>query len=558
MDEIPAKVEDVLRTQHSELIDRLDAWLARLEGAVDRSRVVAFAPPSLQDGSDRPQEMSWALGAMDREESPPASPGRRKTIMVQQYEEAQDEAIRFESHHLNNIFDEDVPQSRTAACWSACQSKAERISTSVAFNIAVAFIIISNSIFLGVQLEWSAASTRNGSPDAGEEAGRAFMIGHLLYAVIFTLEMAVRFVAIGPWKFFCGKDYVWNWLDMTVVIPAWIELAIDIGGSANNFRVIRVFRITRLLQLIRSVRLVRFISAFRELVLSVIDTVRQVVWAMLLLVLMIYSFGILFTDMALQYLEETSDPVLDNFFGSVYQSCSTLFRALLEGFDWVTAADALQPVGVIWVQFFHVYMTVGGLAILNVITGVFVNSAIKTRERDQETLLRHVQQFKKLVADLWKKIDKNGLGRITIAEFEVLFSDQEMRTFFDAIEVNAVDAWTLFDALDADGDHLISYEEFAQRCMQLHGTARAVDLFALTQQSTKLWEQVQEMEQTQIKVAAQLAWLSRTLAVLVPEGAGAQPLSGQEMVPEESAELVTVEVKWADDSAPAATTSNVI
>lgn len=34
------------------------------------------------------------------------------------------------------------------------------------------------------------------------------------------------------------------------------------------------------------------------------------------------------------------------------------------------------------------------------------------------------------------------------------------QAFFEAIEVNAVDAWTLFDSLDADGDHLVSYEDF--------------------------------------------------------------------------------------------------
>ena len=33
-----------------------------------------------------------------------------------------------------------------------------------------------------------------------------------------------------------------------------------------------------------------------------------------------------------------------------------------------------------------------------------------------------------------------------------------LEAFFEAIEVNAVDAWTLFDSLDADGDHLVSYE----------------------------------------------------------------------------------------------------
>ena len=40
-----------------------------------------------------------------------------------------------------------------------------------------------------------------------------------------------------------------------------------------------------------------------------------------------------------------------------------------------------------------------------------------------------------------------------------LGSSFDRQAFFEAIEVNAVDAWTLFDSLDADGDHLVSYEE---------------------------------------------------------------------------------------------------
>ena len=313
------------------------------------------------------------------------------------------------------------------------------------------------------------------------------------------MEMIVRLVAVGTRGFLCGPDYAWNWLDVCIVIPAWIELIVDFidlqtlgaGTSNGNFRVIRVFRITRVLQVVRSVRLVRFISAFRELVISVLDTVRQLVWAMVLLILVIYSFGVLFADAALQHLDAagypaSADSSLDRLqfhFGGVYDSCTTLFRTLLAGFDWIEAADALEPMGIMWVQLFHVYVAFGDFALLNVITGVFVNSAIKTRERDHEVLMHHVQAFRMLVENLWKKIDSSGQGQITISEFEELFNDEDMVAFFAAIEVSAVDAWTLFDSLDADGDHLISYEEFSQRCLQLHGSAKAVDLFALKQQA---------------------------------------------------------------------------
>ena len=167
-------------------------------------------------------------------------------------------------------------------------------------------------------------------------------------------------------------------------------------------------------------------------------------WALILLILVIYSFGILFTDAVLDYLfsHDTSDDVLVKYFGTVYTSCSTLFRSILGGTDWETAVDALEPVGWAWVSLFHIYIAFCGFAVLNVMTGVFVNSAIKTREKDHETLMQNGVRLKDLVAKLWSKIDTTGLGQITISEFETLFADEAMQAFFEAIEIKAVDvAW---------------------------------------------------------------------------------------------------------------------
>ena len=172
--------------------------------------------------------------------------------------------------------------------------------------------------------------------------------------------------------------------------------------------------------------------------------------------------------------------------------------------------------------------------------GVFVNSAIKTREKDQETLLRHVQTFKQLVANLWAKIDVNGIGQISLSDFEELFQQEEMKAFFAKIEVDAVDCWTLFDSLDADGDHLVSYKDFSERCMQLHGTARSVDLFSLKQQTSKLWDELQAVEESQREAMQHLTWLTRAMASLLP----VEPSDTSR-----SNELIAWELKWADHEA---------
>ena len=51
------------------------------------------------------------------------------------------------------------------------------------------------------------------------------------------------------------------------------------------------------------------------------------------------------------------------------------------------------------------------------------------------------------------------------------------------MQLGAVDAWTFFTTVDKDGDFEVSVDEFTERCMQLHGPAKSVDLFAVRMQN---------------------------------------------------------------------------
>ena len=161
------------------------------------------------------------------------------------------------------------------------------------FDLFFALVIISNAIYLGVLVE-------SRDPRVAPEPQPATLAVHVTYAIIFTMEVVLRLVAAGLPEYLCGLDWAWNWLDMSVVISSWTVIALDVlfaedadSGVASSIRIIRIVRASRLLRILRTVWVIRFVGALRTLVSSLIDTLRSLFWALLLLFLIMYVFGIL-------------------------------------------------------------------------------------------------------------------------------------------------------------------------------------------------------------------------------------------------------------------------
>ena len=131
--------------------------------------------------------------------------------------------------------------------------------------------------------------------------------------------------------------------------------------TLNFFNYCASLRVSRL-QVLRSLSLVRFIGALRTLVHSIADTLKPLLWALLLLlclkilkefrnlrneameglwprlILIQYTFAILFTDAALDYISSAPEgdakaEEMHHWYGSVFDSTTTLFRSLL-GQTW--------------------------------------------------------------------------------------------------------------------------------------------------------------------------------------------------------------------------------
>lgn len=265
--------------------------------------------------------------------------------------------------------------------------------------------------------------------------------------------------------------------------------------NMSNIRIVRIVRITRLIRIFRITRIMRFVRALRTLVYSILCTLKSLIWAMLLLFLIMYVFGILFTQAVSDHLvqegmfdDSSENPSSDMkamywHWGSLLLSMFTLFKAISGGISWGDAVHCLLEIGWTWLLLFIFFQAFAYFAVLNVVTGVFCQSAIESTQHDREMVVQAVLSNKtayiKKIKQLFQGIDSDRDGLITIHEFEKHLQNPEVKAYFDSLELETTDAWTLFKLLDQDKTHVIDAEEFVMGCLRLKGAAKGIDIAKL-------------------------------------------------------------------------------
>ncbi|CAK9053178.1 Sodium channel protein type 11 subunit alpha (NaN) (Sensory neuron sodium channel 2) (Sodium channel protein type XI subunit alpha) (Voltage-gated sodium channel subunit alpha Nav1.9), partial [Durusdinium trenchii] len=262
--------------------------------------------------------------------------------------------------------------------------------------------------------------------EQGEKADdipRWFGVCNGIVVILFTLELGISLYAQGCRTFFCGRERWWNFFDLVIILLSLFESVLDFwvestssasqGVSASHLRFVRTVRLARALRGIRVMRLLRYVSALRTLVLSIMSSMASLMWTLILLLLLFYSFGVLFTQLVsdeCRYQEiartqqSNSVPRCEEDFGDYYwssisMSMLTLFMSTTGGVDWEDALDPLMKISLIAVGCLVVYITITFFAIVNVITGVFVTTAMETTAADKDLMVMKQLQRKNVQVD---------------------------------------------------------------------------------------------------------------------------------------------------------------
>jgi len=323
----------------------------------------------------------------------------------------------------------------------------------------------------------------------------------LFFCVAFTAELILRAMVDGRQFFSCASSkWMWNSFDTILVTMQIAEEMIlfvmdtmHMGkgdqGFGSDFTIMRILRILRLIRIMRLVRVLRFIGELRTIVIQIIGSMRSLCWTCALLIMVMYVVGVYLTQLVSDYMVELrrEDPQalegdvmdLSMYFGSLGNTILSLYQAITNGISWYELSSPLMKYFSPWISTVLCFYTAFAIfALFNIVTGVFVESALDAATKDKETLLYH-----SLLA-LWNKArgDKDFITHERLKECVTDHDDvqmyESMKMYFEAINISTDEHRFLFDLIDLDGSGSIDFLEFVNGCFHLRGPAKALDLVA--------------------------------------------------------------------------------
>lgn len=404
---------------------------------------------------------------------------------------------------------------RKLAALMESSTRLQRIVRSRSYEVASAFFIVLNIVFVMLETDLRASSVTSGSYSENEESvgDRISFITSNLFCAVFLLDLLLRIHT--ERALFLSREKGWNLFDCFVVLTAVVEVLVHwyeiLSGTVSFARaflrkltMLRIIRLLRVISHTRAAGVIRFIRELRLMVFSITGTLKSLTWAIVLLTIILLVFGVFFTDGAVTYLvqnpglstESTSDLRLH--FGSLTKATVTLYMAMSGGEDWGNVFRILQRLPGEYQWAFLGFITFAILALLNVVTAVFVEAAMKVYENDKELVVLEEMESKKefvqVMQQVFQELDTNDSGALSLDEFEKHIEDAKLTAFLSSVGLDVSEVCTLFSLLDVDRTGEVDLDEFVQGCLRLKGGAKSMDMAILKYQVEWILHNVMSME----------------------------------------------------------------
>jgi len=339
-----------------------------------------------------------------------------------------------------------------------------------------------------------AIADRNVLGSSNPSLHRLVLTFDVFFTVIFTTELFLRVLVMQ--QLFClSPDWYWNGFDTLIVIAALVEVALTSYSFEINY--IRVLRLCRVIRALRVARLIPLFGKLQALINAFLSSLASLVWAMAVLVFLMFLFAIIFMQGATQYIDqaETGDAnveFLKTFFGSMTMTLLSLFMSVTSGLSWWEIERVFLEIHPVYGMLYVVYIATMVLSLLNIVTGICVNNALEMAQQDRDFMMKQELDRKAAyvgcLEGVFHKLDQDASGRISFEDFIQHLERQEVSALFSVLGIEVSDAIAFFEALDVDGSHELEIDEFVVGCLNLRGNVRNVDMSTLLRENKRLMQ----------------------------------------------------------------------
>jgi len=321
-----------------------------------------------------------------------------------------------------------------------------------------------------------------------------------IFTIFFVLELLMRVVAQRR-DFVIGQDKYWNFFDTVLIFISFVQILSNAGSNLSVFRIFRIFRLVRLLKVIKRVEL---LESLNLMVGGIVSCIAPLFWALLLLILIMYAFGVFFVSVSVSYLQDISNSeftdnesvrsmvqALDSKFGSIYKAITILFEGVSGGNDWAALAQELKDIDEAYYLCFALYIVFVTLGVLNIVTGFFVDGTMQASMSTRAELVQLAQERKqeqiRLIGELFEQLDADQSGMLSRQELQASMNNDALLEYFCVLGIEPADALELFNLLDLKHSRgEVSIQDFTQGCMRIVGDPKNLDIYALLTQTQKI------------------------------------------------------------------------
>lgn len=356
---------------------------------------------------------------------------------------------------------------------------------------------------IGFNALWISIDTDHNNAQMLLSAQPIFQIAEHFFCTYFSFEWFCRYMSFKRKR--DGLKDAWFVFDSIMVFMMFMETwlmsiillatgASSGGGGMGNASILRLARLLRLSRMMRMARLLRAMPELLILIKGMVAAMRSVFFTLALLAILVYVFGIMFTQLTV----DAETHVHEVYFKTVPLSMHTLLLdgALMDGVGQVVRD--LGEESLVFAGVFYIFVLLAALTMMNMLIGVLceVVSAVASTEKEELTVNYVKEKLQEVI--LTSGLDEDGDGLISKSEFAKIIEIPEACNTLTEVGIDVVGLVDLSDFIfeeadDDDGDKVLSFLDFLEVILQLRGTNTAtvkdiVDLRKFVRNSNKSLE----------------------------------------------------------------------